>query len=558
MNDVIHLWLARPAWLLLWLPLGGLLWIWWQRPQQQQWRQWLPPSLAHRLLKGQANQSRRHPALLSGIGLLFGLALIGPRWPIEATGRDYLQNGVVVIQRMAPSLMQQDLSPSRLIRAQGLLSTLLQQRQQGLTGLVLYSGSAHIASPLTRDAHTLEQLLQLVHPSVMPLSGDDPSAAFAQAQRLQPAQAETPLYWLWLTDQLPRPEQWTQLKQQVPDNAQLLLVPLLPDSAFLRQQLATLAQAGLASAQPGSPELNRWLQHPDTVLGTQVPSDQISDEQDPGYRFIEFSHWLLLAAVILLAWQSRDYLNQATPRSLNGLTWLSLTLLTWLGLTTAPPVQAANWGWWSANWQAYQALQAQTPQTAYRLADSTLLKAHAAYALGQYQQAAQLFSQRLAQVAPSQDDISSSPKPPQAGSYAALAYNTGTAWLAAGAPEKALAPLTDALQQRPRWQAACEHSVIARALIENADTTSSDITSSMQACRSGQSKRSDKTQTSSSQASSDNGRQPAPRLQAGQTPPQCAQCPPLTEARQRTLELLEEDRWNLLRNRFRDDLEQQP
>lgn len=553
MSDAIHLWLARPAWLLLWLPLMGLLWIWWQRPQQQQWRQWLPPSLATRLLKGQPTQSRRHPALLSLIGLLLGLALVGPRWPIEAPAHNYLQNGVVVIQRMAPSLMQRDLAPSRLIRAQGLLSHLLRERQQGLTGLVLYAGSAHIASPLTRDAHTLEQLLQLVHPSVMPLSGDDPSAAFAQAQRLEPAQAETPLYWLWLTDQLPRPEQWAQLKQQIPASAQLLLVPLLPNSASLREQLTTLAQSGLISAQLGSTRLNQWLKHPDTALSTQVQNARLSDEQNPGYRFIEFSHWCLLAAVLLLAWQSRDYLNQTSPLSLSGLAWGGLTLVTALGLSFAPPAQAGNGRWWSADWQAYQALQAKTPEIAYQEAEAPSLKAHAAYALGRYQEAAELFSQQLAQLAPSQDDISSSAQAPLPGSYAALAYNTGTAWLAAGAPAKAMAPLTEALQQRPRWPAACEHRAIAQALIQGADPAAR-----IQACHSGQTGRSGHHDSTPSEANSDQGRQPAPQLQAGQPPPQCAQCPPLTKARQRTLELLEEDRWNLLRNRFRDDLERQP
>lgn len=553
MSDAIHLWLARPAWLLLWLPLMGLLWIWWQRPHQRQWRQWLPPSLADRLLTGQPHQSRRHPALLSVIGLLLGLALVGPRWPIEAPAHDYLQNGVVVIQRMAPSLMQRDLPPSRLIRAQGLLSQLLQERQQGLTGLVLYAGSAHIASPLTRDAHTLEQLLQLVHPSVMPLSGDDPHAAFAQAQRLKPAQAETPLYWLWLTDQLPHPAQWAQLKQSIPESAQLLLVPLLPDSASLRTQLAELAQSGLTSAQLGSTTLTEWLKHPDTTLSTRVEGQPISDEQNSGYRFIEFSHWLLLLAVILLAWQSRDYLNQTTPLSLSGLTWSSLALAAGLGLTFAPPAEADIGHWWSADWQAYQALQAQAPDTVYRVADAPLLKAHAAYALGQYQQAAQLFSQQLAHTAPSQEDISSSSQPPAPGSYAALAYNTGTAWLAAGSPEKAIAPLTGVLEQRPRWLAACEHRAIAQALIDG-----TSVTARIQSCHSGQSSRAADQDSATAKTPSNSGRQPPPELQAGQPPPQCTQCPPLTEARQRTLELLEEDRWNLLRNRFRDDLERQP
>jgi Ca-activated chloride channel family protein len=87
----------------------------------------------------------------------------------------------VLVMDLSYSMMAQDLSPSRLVRAQQKMLDLLEQRGEGQTGLIAYAGDAHIVTPLTDDTPTIANLLPALHPDMMPVPGSDPAAAVAQA-----------------------------------------------------------------------------------------------------------------------------------------------------------------------------------------------------------------------------------------------------------------------------------------------------------------------------------------------------------------------------------------
>src|SRR5699024_9332875 len=82
------------------------------------------------------------------------------------------------------SMHAQDIRPSRLQRARFKLQDLLDRRREGLTGLVAYSGDAHVVTPLTDDTATIANLLPALNPDLMPLYGSNPAAGVRLAIEL--------------------------------------------------------------------------------------------------------------------------------------------------------------------------------------------------------------------------------------------------------------------------------------------------------------------------------------------------------------------------------------
>jgi hypothetical protein len=73
-----------------------------------------------------------------------------------------------------------DVQPTRLARAKHKLRDLLEARKGLSTGLIAYSGSAHLVMPLTRDERIVSAMVEDLTPELMPADGD----ALAEALQL--------------------------------------------------------------------------------------------------------------------------------------------------------------------------------------------------------------------------------------------------------------------------------------------------------------------------------------------------------------------------------------
>ena len=191
----------RPEWLLLALPA---LIVWWQLLRQRDPRQRFKDQVAGHLLDALViqpkAQSRLRPAtLLLALWLVASVALAGPSWRREISPFAEDQAGLVLVVKMSPSMDTADLLPSRLERCRIKVSDLLQMRVGANTGLIAYSGSAHLVMPLTEDNGVIEHMLEALTPEVMPREGDDLAAALALAAE-QIARSERPGSVLLLTD----------------------------------------------------------------------------------------------------------------------------------------------------------------------------------------------------------------------------------------------------------------------------------------------------------------------------------------------------------------------
>lgn len=175
--------LLRPYWLLALIPA---VWLWWTLYRRQDertvWKGLIAPHLLDHLLVGQNHPSRVRPIhLLLLVWILMSFSLAGPSWQKEPSPFAEDTAGMVVLLKVTPSMMAEDVKPSRLQRAKQKLHDLLKLRQGSTTGLIVYSGSAHLVMPLTRDGRIIDLMVQDLKPETMPVEGDALADALALA-----------------------------------------------------------------------------------------------------------------------------------------------------------------------------------------------------------------------------------------------------------------------------------------------------------------------------------------------------------------------------------------
>lgn len=236
----------RPYWLLLVIPFT------WQvvvhlrnaatvKPQKMV----LPKHLAKALAIGDAGWRKRLPIKFWSLGFCIAIVIAaGPTWQRQASpfGEDHAP--LVILLDVSESMLQTDVQPSRLDRATQKISDLLAIRDGGKTALIVYSGSAHIAMPLTKDKAVFLPLLEAISPQIMPRKGKFAEYGLAEIDKLfeQEYFATQSATVLWITDGVgtdtekaftdyfnilkKRPELGSQGEANLPSDPRLQLVVL--------------------------------------------------------------------------------------------------------------------------------------------------------------------------------------------------------------------------------------------------------------------------------------------------------------------------------------------
>ncbi|MBW3551681.1 MAG: VWA domain-containing protein [Proteobacteria bacterium] len=148
----LHLLRPHGLWALLALPLLAGLWQL-RRRRASVWRQAVDPHLLPHLIDGRV-EARRNTALWLGVlgYLLAVLALAGPSWRQIEQPLWQTRTPLVIALDLSSASLAGDLPPSRLAQARAKIASLLEARQGGQVGLVVYAGDAFTVAPLTEDA----------------------------------------------------------------------------------------------------------------------------------------------------------------------------------------------------------------------------------------------------------------------------------------------------------------------------------------------------------------------------------------------------------------------
>ncbi|MBK1828001.1 VWA domain-containing protein [Haloferula rosea] len=174
----------RPWWL---LALPVMIVAWWHLRRLSDplagWRRSMDPELLEAMTLGRDSGSKIRSVLQLAAALLVGLALAGPVWRLEPSTFAGDPAPVMVLLRADESMSLDDLSPSRLERAQLKIHDFAAGREGGALGLLAYAGSAHLVLPPTEDAQVVATMAGHVSPEIMPKPGDDLAGAILRGKR---------------------------------------------------------------------------------------------------------------------------------------------------------------------------------------------------------------------------------------------------------------------------------------------------------------------------------------------------------------------------------------
>jgi len=149
------------------------------------WMNAIDPVLLPHLIDNSEQKSTRNPVVLVLIAWLISVvALAGPVWEKTPQPVHEREDALVILLDLTRSMYATDVKPNRLVRARRKLLDLLDTRNEGVTGLIVYSGDAHTVSPLTDDAKTIAEMIPAVAPEIMPAPGSHLAPAINLAHNL--------------------------------------------------------------------------------------------------------------------------------------------------------------------------------------------------------------------------------------------------------------------------------------------------------------------------------------------------------------------------------------
>ena len=307
---------------LLWLlpviiPL--LLLAWRKQVQGGDWAKAIDPNLLPHLITTEGGGSSRLRQLW---WLTLPLLVIGASGPsLERAELPVFEksDALVIVLDLSRSMWATDTQPSRIRRARQKVMDILDARTEGVTGMVVFAGDAHVVTPLTDDTRTIENLLSALAPDIMPLQGSNATEAISLAAELLETSGLTNGSVLLITDGLPKFEtsRVEGLLGSVGADLGILVMgtdtgaPIpLPDGGFLRddndqivipavdrqeiQRIATTLGAQRTDVSVDNSDVQSLLSGAQSSI---TSDDSLERKTD---TWIDLGYWLAIAAALLM------------------------------------------------------------------------------------------------------------------------------------------------------------------------------------------------------------------------------------------------------------------
>lgn len=445
----------RPFWLLLMLSLPILVFALrhlrlgdsgWARVISERL---LAPVIRHDGSSGKQQRSPMLPLSLAVIAL--SIALAGPAWREAPTPLKQPGDSLVIVLDLSLSMLATDLEPNRLTLAKRKIRDILDVREGSLNGLIVFAADAHVVAPLTDDGKTIEGMLDVLEPVIMPAPGNRADLAIARARDLLQQGAPGQGRILLITDDVPT--RYHAAISQTLEATDLSLDTLVVGTAqggpiplakrgFIRENgdiVITRANfeslTNLAQQNGGASEQLTLDEGDIRALKLEPTENDDWQETDSGLtvnRWQDDGYWLLwlVLPLLLLGWRRGAF------------TVLALTVLP----LTPQPAQAMDWGeLWQREDQRAPELIRENPADAASRLDDPEWRGSALYRSEQFERAAEAFA---------------------AAEGARADYNRGNALARAGQLEQALAAYDQALEQVPDMTDARQNRELVRQLLD--------------------------------------------------------------------------------------------
>ena len=450
----------RPLWLLGLIPAVLCFGIIKKINQQTgNWEKVINPALLPYLMQNGLETNHYAKYFHRGLALcwlLFCLSLAGPSWNQLPQPVHKEDSALVVVFDLSPSMLAEDIAPSRLVRARYKMIDILKARKQGLSGLVVYGGEAFTVSPLTEDSNTIVSLAPTLHPTLLPSYGSNTEDAIATALELVTNGGYQQADLLLITDGVDRSafrdisSQLSEVSVRlhilgvgtsqgapiplgnggfVKDQNDSIILPRLDPSSL--KQLANLGNGRYFSIANNDTDVLAIT----AAMEQEFPNtSEINDRsfdiwQDRGFWLI----FLLLPLLFASFRKGAVYVVILAP-----------------SLLTSAPTEASIWHdlWYTADQQGQNALENGDAEMAQSLFKDPQWQASAAYKNADYDSAAELFKE-----GDSADDY----------------YNLGNSLAHMGELDKAIAAYDQALQLQPDMQDAIANKKLIEQLKQQQD-----------------------------------------------------------------------------------------
>ena len=398
MIDGFHLLRPDLLWVLLACPLIALA-LWYRRVHEGDWTKVIDAELLPYLLPDQRGKSQRSrvwiPTLLL---ILVTLGAAGPSLQRVELPVIKRADALVIVLDLSASMLAADVQPSRVQRARQKVLDLLDAREEGVTGLVVFAGDAHVVTPLTDDTRTIANLMPALSPAIMPLPGADATSALELAAELLATAGAQGGHILLMTDGLPNFKS-DRVRSALDDSGASLAIlgigtttgaPIpLPNGGFLKDNAGEIVipaldrdQLAMVAQELGAPYEEVRLDEQDIEALTQrdalategeLDLDRQTDAwQDQGF-------WLAALVALLLLPAFRKGVVASIALAL---------------LTHAPPPEAAGWDdlWLTPDQQGARYLSEGEASEAARAFADPNWRGVAEYEAGSYDQAAKSFA----------------------------------------------------------------------------------------------------------------------------------------------------------------------
>lgn len=445
----------RPLWLLLLLALPVILLVLRNAGHGDSgWSRLIPAPLLSPLIRSRGRQSGTGGSPASPLALatiLLSVALAGPAWREAPTPLKQPSDSLVMALDLSLSMSATDVEPDRLTRAKRKIRDILEAREGSLNGLVVYAADAHVVTPLTDDNRTIEAMLDVLDPTIMPAQGNRADLAVSRARDLLQQGAPGAGRILLITDDIRKRYQpaIAESLSNSPYTLSTLMVgtegggPIpLAKRGFLRENGDIVISRSDPDTLADVARNTGGSFHALTLDNTDIealklePSDsaewQSAEKDLTVNRWQDDGYWLLwlAAPIILIAWRRGAF---------------AFLLLLLLPLVPEPALAISWEGLWQREDQRAPELIREDPEQASLELDSPAWRAPALYRSEQYEQAAELYE---GLDGPDAD------------------YNRGNALARAGDLKQALKAYDEALAQAPGMEDARHNRDLVKQLLE--------------------------------------------------------------------------------------------
>jgi len=286
------------------------------------------------------NPKSAKPRLFLILGLSLAiLALARPQWGrIEVPVFDQSREILIALD-LSRSMLSPDVKPDRLDRARLLISSLLDKLKGERVGLIIFSGTAFLQSPLSADYEILREFLPQLNTTYLPEGGTNYRALLQTALdsfRATDTAGGADRYLIILSDGEATDDNWQPLVDQLKaKNIRVIALGvgtadgwMIPDGtggyvkddrgAVVRSKLNPATLQDLATTTKGRyTDASSWVDIAQLIDSTVATGRKGEFREENRIRLAERYQWPLAVALLLLAlsyW--REFPVRPKPRDL--------------------------------------------------------------------------------------------------------------------------------------------------------------------------------------------------------------------------------------------------